>query len=52
MIDGQLELVERIFLDQNFILVDFDQVKLILCIVFYRIDQSEWYSIVIVQLNY
>lgn len=38
MIDGQSELAERTFLDQNPTLADSDQVKLISCIVFHRTD--------------
>lgn len=38
MIDGQSELAERTFPDQNPTLADSDQVKLILCIVFHRTD--------------
>lgn len=52
MIDGQSELAERTFPDQNPTLADSDQVKLILCIVFHRTDQSEWYSTVTAYLNY
>lgn len=38
MIDGQSELAERTFPDQNPTLADSDQVKLISCIVFHRTD--------------
>lgn len=37
-IDGQSELAERTFPDQNPTLADSDQVKLISCIVFHRTD--------------
>lgn len=38
MIDGQSELAERTFPDQNPTLADSDQVKFISCIVFHRTD--------------